>query len=284
MAQDRFITIYSTTSLQDSGLFEYLLPIFQAASGLKVDVAAVGTGEALALGRRGYADALFVHDRPGEDKFIADGYGVDRRDVMYNDFVIVGPSNDPAHIRGLTDVKMALARIAAARVPFASRGDDSGTARMEIQLWELADRIELRLWKSSGFEPEHRAGWYHPVGQGMGVTLNICGALNAYTLTDRATWANFQNRRALVILSEGDPALLNTYSSILVNPAKWPIVKYSDARIWHEWLTSKAGLDAITSYKINGEQLFFPPRAEPISDQSTPSLKFIGADRSGVLH
>jgi tungstate transport system substrate-binding protein len=280
------ITVYSTTSPHDSGLFEYLLPIFQAATGLKVEVAAVGTGEALALGRRGFADALFVHDRPSEDKFIADGYGIDRRAVMYNDFVIVGPSNDPAHICGLKDVKMALARIAACRAPFASRGDDSGTARMEIRLWELADKIELRLWKAAaGVEPDHHdAGWYRPVGQGMGVTLNICAAMDAYTLTDRATWANFKNRRALVILSEGDPALFNTYSSILVNPAKWPIVKYSDARIWHEWLTSNAGLDAITSYKINGEQLFFPPCSEPTFSESTPSLDFSSADRRRVFH
>jgi tungstate transport system substrate-binding protein len=286
MAQDRFITVYSTTSAQDSGLFEYLLPIFQAATGLKVDVAAVGTGEALALGRRGYADALFVHDRPAEDKFVADGYGVDRRDVMYDDFVIVGSSHDPARIRGLNDVKMALARIAAARAPFASRGDDSGTARMEIRLWELADKIELRLWKSWGVEPEHHnAGWYRPVGQGMGVTLNICAVMNAYTLTDRATWANLKNRRALVILTEGDPRLFNPYSSILVNPAKWPLAKHSEARIWHEWLTSKAGLDAITSYKINGEQLFFPPRREPISSETAASsLNFSRADSRCVLH
>jgi tungstate transport system substrate-binding protein len=284
MAQDRFITVYSTTSAQDSGLFEYLLPIFQALTGVKVDVAAVGTGEAIALGRRGYADALFVHDRPAEDKFIADGYGVDRRDVMYNDFVIVGPSNDPAHIRGLKDVKMALARIAACQVPFASRGDDSGTARMEIRLWELADKIELRLWKSWGEPDHHDGGWYRPLSQGMGVTLNICAAMNAYTLTDRATWANFKNRRALVILTEGDPVLFNPYSSILVNPAKWPIVKYSDARIWHEWLTSKAGLEAITSYKINGEQLFFPPRTEPVSDETTTSLNFSRAESRRVFH
>ena len=279
MAQDRFVTVYSTTSPQESGLFGYLLPIFQAATGLNVEVAAVGTGEALALGRRGYADALFVHDRASEDKFIADGYGVDGREVMYNDFVIVGPSHDPAHIGGLKDVKMALARIAAARVPFASRGDDSGTARMEIRLWELADKIELRLWKSAGVEPDnHDVGWYRPVGQSMGVMLNICAAMNAYTLTDRATWANFKNRRALVILTEGDPRLFNPYSSILVNPAKWPLAKYSDARIWHEWLTSKAGVDAITSYKVNGEQLFFPPRREPAFGESTPSLDFSRAD------
>jgi tungstate transport system substrate-binding protein len=284
MAQDRFITVYSTTSAQDSGLFDYLLPIFQTATGLKVDVAAVGTGEAFALGRRGYADALFVHDRPAEDKFVADGYGVDRREVMYDDFVIVGPSNDPARIRGLKDVRTALARIAASRVPFASRGDDSGTARMEIRLWELADQIELRLWKSWGVEPDHHdAGWYRPVGQGMGVTLNICAAMNAYTLTDRPTWANLKNRRALVILTEGDPRLFNPYSSILVNPTKWPLAKYGDAKIWHEWLTSKAGLDAITSYKINGEQQYFPPCVEPISNESTTSLDFGGADRR-VFH
>jgi len=269
MAQNHSITVYSTTSPQDSGLFAHFLPIFQAATGLNVDVATVGTGEALALGRRGYADALFVHDRIAEDKFIGDGCGIDRRDVMYNDFVIVGPSNDPAHIRGLKDAKMALARIAAAKVPFASRGDDSGTARMEIRLWELADRIELRLWKSAGVEPHHNAGWYRCVGQGMGVTLSICAATNAYTLTDRATWATFKNRQALAILTECDPVLFNPYSSILVNPGKWPLVKYGDARIWHDWLTSKAGLDAITSYKINGERLFFPPRGEPISNHIT---------------
>jgi tungstate transport system substrate-binding protein len=284
VTQDRFITVYSTTSAQDSGLFEYLLPIFQAATGLNVEVATVGTGEALALGRRGFADALFVHDRPAEDKFVADGYGIDRRDVMYNDFVIVGPSNDPARIRGLKDVKLALARIAACRVPFASRGDDSGTARMEIRLWELADKIELRLWKAWGEPDQHDPGWYRPVGQGMGVTLNICAAMNAYTLTDRATWANFKNRRALVILTEGDPRLFNPYSSILVNPAKWPLAKYSDARIWHDWLTSKAGLDTITSYRVNGEQLFFPPCSEPKFSESTPSLDFSSADRGRVFH
>jgi tungstate transport system substrate-binding protein len=254
MAQDHLINVYSTTSAQDSGLFEHLLPIFHAATGLNVNVATVGTGEAIELGMHGHADALFVHDRIAEDKFIADGYGIDRRDVMNNDFVIVGPSDDPAQIRGLKDVKMALARIAAAQVPFVSRGDDSGTARTEIRLWDLV------LRKPVADEP-----WYHPLGQGMSETLNSCAAVNAYTLTDRATWANFQNRGALVILAEGDPALFNTYSSILVNPARWPLVNYSEARIWHEWLTSKSGLDAITSYKIKGEQLFFPPRKAPLT-------------------
>jgi tungstate transport system substrate-binding protein len=250
-ADERFLTLSSTTSTQDSGLFDHLLPIFRAASGLSVHVVAVGTGQALAIGARGDADALLVHDRIGEDKFVADGFGIDRRDVMYNDFVIVGPNTDPAHIRGLKDARKALAQIAGAGAVFASRGDDSGTNRME-----------LRLWKSAGIQPNKSTPWYRDLGQGMGPTLNISAAMNAYTLTDRATWANFKNRQSLEILTEGDPALFNPYGSMLVNPAKWPQVKISDARTWHEWLTSKAGLDAITSYKINGEELFFPPRSE----------------------
>ena len=247
-AGERFITLSSTTSTQDSGLFDHILPIFRAATGLSVHVVAVGTGQALAIAARGDADALLVHDRVGEDKFIADGYGIDRRDVMYNDFVIVGPRADPAGIRGLKDARKALAQIAVAQSTFASRGDDSGTNRME-----------LRLWKSAGIQPDPHGGWYRDLGQGMGPTLNIAAALNAYTLTDRATWANFRNRQNLDILTQGDPALFNPYGSILVNPAKWPQVKFSDARAWHEWLTSQPGLDAIASYRINGEQLFFPP-------------------------
>ena len=249
-ADERFITLSSTTSTQDSGLFGHILPVFSAATGITVHVVAVGTGQALAIGARGDADALLVHDRVGEDKFVADGYGIDRRDVMYNDFVIVGPRGDPAHIRGLKDAREALRQIAQAAAPFASRGDDSGTNRME-----------LRLWKSAGVQPDPHGGWYRDLGQGMGATLNIAAGMNAYTLTDRATWANFKNRQGLEILTEGDPALFNPYGSILVNPAKWPNVKYSDAKIWHEWLTSKAGLDAITSYRTNGEELFFPPRS-----------------------
>lgn len=247
-AQERFITLSSTTSTQDSGLFGYILPIFKTATGISVHVVAVGTGQALALGERGDADALLVHDRAGEDKFVAEGYGIDRRDVMYNDFVIVGPGADPAAIRGLKDAKKALAQIAAAKAPFASRGDDSGTNRME-----------LRLWKSAGVAPDPKAGWYRDVGQGMGPTLNIAAGMGAYTLTDRATWANFKNRQDLEILVEGDALLLNPYGSILVNPAKWPLVKVAVARTWHEWLTSKSGLEAIVAYKINGEELFFPP-------------------------
>jgi len=248
-ADERFITLSSTTSTQDSGLFGHILPIFTAATGITVHVVAVGTGQALAIGARGDADALLVHDRVGEDKFVADDFGIDRRDVMYNDFVIVGPGGDPAHIRGLKDARTALSQIAQAAAPFASRGDDSGTNRME-----------LRLWKSAGIQPDPHGGWYRDLGQGMGATLNIAAAMSAYTLTDRASWANFKNRQGLEILTEGDPALFNPYGSILVNPAKWPKVKYADAKIWHEWLTSKVGLDAITSYRINGEELFFPPR------------------------
>jgi tungstate transport system substrate-binding protein len=247
-AQERFITLSSTTSTQDSGLFDYILPIFKTATGLSVHVIAVGTGQALAIGERGDADALLVHDRSGEDKFIADDFGIDRRDVMYNDFVIVGPSADPASIHGLKSATKALSQIAAAGAPFASRGDDSGTNRME-----------LRLWKSADLAPDKDKAWYRNLGQGMGATLNIAAAMNAYTLTDRATWANFKNRQNLDILVEGDAVLLNPYGSILVNPAKWPQVKFADAKTWHEWLTSKPGLDAITSYRINGEQLFFLP-------------------------
>ena len=250
-ADEHSITLASTTSTQDSGLFGYILPIFKTATGIDVHVVAVGTGQALAIGERGDTDALLVHDRAGEDKFVAEGYGIDRRDVMHNDFVIVGPNADPAHIRGLKDARKALTQIAEAKAPFASRGDDSGTNRME-----------LRLWKSAGIQPDPHSGWYRDLGQGMGPTLNIAAGMNAYTLTDRATWANFKNRQNLEILTEGDPALFNPYGSILINPAKWPKVKYDDAKIWHDWLTTKPGLDAITSYRINGDEVFFPPRRE----------------------
>jgi tungstate transport system substrate-binding protein len=254
-AQDRFITLSSTTSTQDSGLFGHILPLFKAERGIDVHVVAVGSGQALAIGERGDADAVLVHDRPGEDKFVVEGYGIDRRDVMYDDFVIVGPKSDPAAIRGLKDAHEAFRRIAAKVALFASRGDDSGTNRME-----------LRLWNSAGLAPDAHSTWYRDLRQGMGATLDIAAGLKAYTLTDRATWANFKNRQDLEILTEGDPALFNPYGSILVNPAKWPHVKVADARIWHEWLTTKPGLDAITSYRIvtayriAGEPLFFPPR------------------------
>jgi tungstate transport system substrate-binding protein len=249
-AAESFITLGSATSTEGSGFFGYILPIFQAATGVYVHVEALGTGRALSIGARGNVDALLVHDRVGEGQFVVDGYGIDRRDVMHNDFVIVGPSYDPAGIRGFKDARRAFAAIAARGALFASRGDDGGTYRME-----------LRLWKLAGVEPLGQA-WYPDLAQSIGATLNFAAALNAYTLTDRAAWANFRNRQNLEILTEGDPILFNPYGSILIDPAKWPQVKFREAKTWHDWLTSKAGLAAITSYRINGEELFFPPRGE----------------------
>jgi tungstate transport system substrate-binding protein len=250
-AEERFITLASTTSTEQSGLFRHLIPIFREDSGIDVRVVAVGTGQALAIGARGDADALFVHDRPGEDKFVADGHGIDRRDVMHNDFVIAGPASDPAGIKGVKDASEAFRRVAAARAPFASRGDDSGTHRME-----------LRLWKAAAVDPRSDPS-YRELGSGMGPTLNTAAGLDAYVLCDRATWASFQNRQNLVLLVAGDPALFNPYGSILVNPAKGPHIKAAEARIWHEWLTSGRGRAAIAGFKVQGEQLFFPSAAAP---------------------
>jgi tungstate transport system substrate-binding protein len=250
-AQERFITLASTTSTEQSGLFRHLIPIFRQDTGIDVRVVAVGTGQALAIGARGDADALFVHDRAGEDKFVADGHGIDRRDVMHNDFVIAGPARDPAGIKGVKDASEAFRRIAAASAPFASRGDDSGTHRME-----------LRLWTAAGVDPKRDPN-YRELGSGMGPTLNTAAGLDAYVLSDRATWASFQNRQNLVLLVAGDPALFNPYGSILVNPAKGPHIKAAEARIWHEWLTSGRGRAAIAGFKVQGEQLFFPSATAP---------------------
>lgn len=247
IAEERFITIASTTSTEQSGLFGHLLPLFTHASGISVRVVAVGTGQALKIGQQGDADALLVHDRAGEDKFVADGYGFDRRDVMYNDFVIVGPKADPAKVAGLKDATETMKRIAAAKAPFASRGDDSGT-----------NRAELRFWKAAGVDVKAAQGWYRELGQGMGPTLNTSAAMNAYTLTDRGTWANFKNRQSLVILVEGDKALFNPYGSILVDAKKRPADKAADAKVWHDWLTGPKGQQAIESFRIGGEQVFFP--------------------------
>ena len=249
-AAERVITLASTTSTEQSGLFGYLLPIFSKDTGITVHVVAVGTGQALQIGSRGDADALLVHDRTGEEKFVADGFGIDRRDVMHNDFVVVGPAADPARIRNGSDPVAAMARIAAVEAPFASRGDDSGTHRMELRLWQLA-----------GVKPVSGPGWYRSLGSGMGPTLNAAAAMEAYTLSDRATWANFKNRGSLVILVQGGERLLNPYSTILVNPARFPTVKAADAKIWHDWLTSAHGQAVIAQYKIGGEQLFFPDYA-----------------------
>lgn len=248
---DESITLASTTSTEQSGLFGHILPLFKKASGIEVKVVAVGTGQALAIGAKGDADALLVHDRAGEDKFVAEGHGIDRRDVMFNDFVLIGPASDPAGIRGVEDAEEALRKIAGAKAPFASRGDDSGTNRME-----------LRLWKAAGLDPRAGGDWYRETGSGMGPTLNLAAGLDAYVLADRATFANFKNRQNLEILSEGDPVLFNPYGSILVNPARHPDVKAEAARRWHDWLTSEVGEAAIASYRINGAQVFFVLEAD----------------------
>jgi tungstate transport system substrate-binding protein len=249
-AQERSIMLASTTSTEQSGLFAYILPLFQSQTGIAVKVVAAGTGQALAIGARGDADALLVHDRSGEEKFMADGHGIDRRPVMFNDFIVIGPNSDPAGIRKAKTAKEAFARIAAIRALFVSRGDDSGTHRMERRQWQAAE-----------LNPE--GSWYRETGQGMGPTLNIASELAAYSLTDRATWANFTRRRDLDILFEGDPGLFNPYSSILVNPAKNPAIQAGDARIWHDWITSVPGHAAIESFRIDGKQVFFLPGSKP---------------------
>jgi tungstate transport system substrate-binding protein len=241
-AQERFITLASTTSTEQSGLFGHILPLFTQASGVSVRVVAVGTGQALKIGQQGDADALLVHDRAGEDKFVADGHGLDRRDVMFNDFVLIGPKADPAKVAGLKDATEAVRRIGAAKAVFASRGDDSGT-----------HRAELRFWKQAGIEVKGQS-WYRELGQGMGPTLNSAAAMNAYVLADRGTWANFKNRQDLTVLVQGDTALYNPYGSILVRRA----AKAADARVWHDWLTGPQGQAAIETFRIGGEQVFFP--------------------------
>jgi tungstate transport system substrate-binding protein len=249
----RALTLASTTSTEQSGLFGHLLPRFKAETGIDVRVVAVGTGQALLLAARGDCDAVLVHDRAGEEDLVAKGHGLDRRDVMYNDFVLVGPRADPAKTRGLRAVAEALKAIAQTQAPFASRGDDSGT-----------HRLERRLWRAAGIGPQAtKAPWYRELGSGMGATLNTAAALEAYTLADRATWASFKNRRGLEILVEGDAALFNPYSSLLVNPAKGGHIKAEEARIWHLWLASPAGREAIRSFAVDGAQVFFLPDTAP---------------------
>jgi tungstate transport system substrate-binding protein len=239
-----FITVASTTSTEQSGLFKHLLPEAKNALGFDVRVVAVGTGQALDMGRRCDADVEFVHDKAAEEKFVNEGYGVNRHEVMYNDFVIVGPKSDPAHAKG-KDVVAAMRAIAAARQPFASRGDKSGT-----------DAAEKRYWKAAGIEP--RGSWYRETGSGMGPTLNTASGMNAYALTDRGTWLSFRNRGDLVVLVEGDNRLFNQYGVMLVNPAKCPNVKKEMGRRFIDWVISPAGQEAIAGYQVNGQQLFFP--------------------------
>ena len=247
-AQQRFITVASTTSTEQSGLFKHLLPAFEQKTGIQVRVVALGTGQALDMGKRGDADVVFVHARPLEEKFVAEGYGVQRFEVMYNDFVLVGPKSDPAKIGGEKDTVAALQKIKAAHAPFASRGDKSGTHFAELELWKAAG-IDIAKDKGS---------WYRDTGSGMGPTLNTASGMNAYALTDRGTWLSFKNRGELVISVEGDQRLLNQYGVILVNPARHPHVKKEMGQAFIDWVISPEGQKAIAEYKIGGEQLFFP--------------------------
>jgi tungstate transport system substrate-binding protein len=248
LADERFIVVASTTSTQDSGLFDYLLPLFTKKTGIEVRVVAKGTGQAIDLAKKGDADVLFVHDKKSEEKFVADGFGVKRFEVMYNDFIIVGPQADPAGIKGASDAPAALAKIAAAAAPFASRGDDSGT-----------HKAELRLWKEAGVDVKAASGtWYRETGSGMGPTLNTAAGMGAYALADRGTWLAFKNKGDLQILVEGDKRLFNQYGIMLVNPAKFPHVKATDGQAFVDWVVSPEGQQAIANYRIEGQQLFFP--------------------------
>jgi tungstate transport system substrate-binding protein len=248
VAQHPFIVVASTTSTEQSGLFKHLLPEFEKDTGIQVRVVAVGTGQALDIGRRGDADVVFVHDRAAELKWLDEGHGVKRYPVMYNDFVLIGPQADPAHVDGGKDITAALKTIAAAKAPFVSRADNSGT-----------HAAELRLWKDAGIDIQRVNGpWYRETGSGMGPALNTASALGAYILADRGTWLNFQNRGPLRVLVEGDKRLFNQYGVMLVNPDKHPNVKKELGQKFIDWLVSKRGQDAIAGYKIGGEPLFFP--------------------------
>lgn len=246
-AQDKFIVLASTTSTDQSGLFKHLLPQFTQASGIAVRVVAVGTGQALDMARRGDADALFVHDQPAEEKFVAEGFGLERRPVMYNDFVLIGPKSDPAGVRG-NNIASALKRLGTADASFVSRGDKSGTHSAELRQWKFAG-IDLASAKPAG---------YKECGCGMGPALNIAASTNAYVLSDRATWLNFKNRGELEIVVEGDKQLFNQYGVIVVNPAKHAHVKKDFAQTFADWVVSAPGQSAIASYKIDGQPLFFP--------------------------
>ncbi|MGA6997621.1 MAG: extracellular solute-binding protein [Pseudolabrys sp.] len=252
-AQDKSIVVSSTTSTQDSGLFGHILPLFKAKTGIDVKVVSQGTGQALDTGRRGDADVVFVHAKSAEEKFLAEGEGVKRYPVMYNDFVLIGPKDDPAGIKGMKDVAKALQVIKDKQADFISRGDRSGTHIAEINLWNV-----------SGIDIDKEKGpWYKSVGQGMGAALNTANASNAYVLSDRGTWLSFKNKGDLQILVEGDRRLFNQYGVMLVNPAKHPNVKKDLGQQFIDWLVSPEGQKAIADYKINGEQLFYPNASDP---------------------
>jgi tungstate transport system substrate-binding protein len=248
------IVLASTTSVQDSGLLDHILPAFTTANGIEVRVLAQGSGQALATAARGDADLVLVHDPEAEDRFITEGHGKDRRQIAWNDFVIVGPGSDPAHVGGSHDAQAALRAIAAARAPFVSRGDKSGT-----------DALEKRLWRAIGLTPSSASGdaWYRDIGGGMGAALNAAAGMNAYTLTDRGTWLNFANKAELKILVEGDPGLVNRYDVILLDPVKHPDAKHEAARRLRDWLVSPTGQSAIGAYAVHGKQLFLPSAAAP---------------------
>ena len=247
IAEDRSIVVASTTSTQDSGLFGYLLPIFKAKTGIEVKVIAQGTGQALDTARRGDADVVFVHAKPQEEKLLAEGFGVKRFDVMYNDFVLIGPMDDPAGLKG-KDIETALKTIQAKGTPFVSRGDRSGTHAAELALWKQAG-IDIAAGKGP---------WYREIGQGMGAALNAASGMNGYVLSDRGTWISFKNRGDLQIVVEGDKRLFNQYGVMLVNPEKYPSVKKELGQAFVDWLISPEGQAAIAGYRIDGEQLFFP--------------------------
>ncbi len=245
-ADERYITLASTTSTEASGLFGHIIPQFRESTGIDVRVVAVGTGQAFEIGRRGDADIVLVHDTAGEEQFVENGYGTERQDIMYNDFVLIGPKNDPANVADADSAAEAFSRVAENEEPFTSRGDDSGT-----------NRAELRLWESAGV-PDPSGSWYRELGSGMGATLNTAASMNAYVMADRATWVAFDNRQDLAILFEGDDALFNQYGSLPLNPERHPDLKHDLARQWHQWLQSDAGQQAIGSYRLRGQQLFFP--------------------------
>ena len=248
VAQEPFITVASTTSTEESGLFGYLLPAFTKVTGIQVRVVAVGTGQALKIGERGDCDVVFVHDRPAELAFLEQGFGIDRREVMYNDFILVGPNADPAHVDGDMDIVAAFRKIAETKAPFVARGDDSGTSK-----------AEMRLWKEAGIDPKTVGGsWYRDTGSGMGPTLNAAAEMDGYTLSDRGTWLSFKNKQNLKIVVEGDLRLFNQYGVMLVSPQKHPRVKRDLGEKFIDWLTSPDGQRTIAGYKINGAQLFFP--------------------------
>ena len=247
-AQDKSIVVASTTSTEQSGLFGHLLPAFTKTTGIAVKVVALGTGQALDVGKRGDADVVFVHDRAAEDKYVAEGWGVDRRDVMYNDFVLAGPKADPAKVAGTKDIAAALKAIADAKAPFVSRGDKSGTHAAELRYFKLASVDPL----------EGKGSWYRETGSGMGPALNTASSMNAYILADRGTWLSFRNRGDLIVVVEGDKRLFNPYGVMLVNPAKHPHVKVAEGRAFIDWLVSREGQDTIAGYRIGGEPVFFP--------------------------